>query len=164
MQQSLHLPDIECLTAFVAAPEAGSFNAAGQRLHRDANRCIPAGRAIHSRLSLAWRLLERSTRRSGTYGGRGGLSLHRVRPLLQELIAAGQETERFSDGEPRGRLRLAFTWQLWPNVKLMSLHYRVSRDVCRRCRSTLSQIASWILSVKTSISQFVWAFCRTRGW
>jgi DNA-binding GntR family transcriptional regulator/DNA-binding transcriptional LysR family regulator len=37
----------------------------------------------------------------------GDVYLRRIRPLLQELVAAGQETERFSDGAPRGKLRLA---------------------------------------------------------
>jgi DNA-binding transcriptional LysR family regulator len=104
MQQSARLPDIESLTAFVAVAEEGSFNAAGQRLNRDAT--VVSRRVQSLEESLGVRLLERSTRRTALTEA-GEVYLHRVRPLLQELMAAGQETERFSDGEPRGRLRLA---------------------------------------------------------
>lgn len=132
MQQSLHLPDIECLTAFVAVAEAGSFNAAGQRLHRDAT--VVSRRVSSLEEILGVRLLERSTRRTALTEA-GEAYLHRVRPLLQELIAAGQETERFSDGEPRGRLRLALPgsfgrmWLMSLLVEFRETFAAVSLDV-----------------------------------
>ena len=104
MQQLSPLPDIESLTAFVAVAEDGSFNAAGRRLHRDATVVSRRVQNLEQRLGV--RLLERSTR-SVALTEAGEIYLQRIRPLLQGLMTAGQETERFSNGEPQGRLRLA---------------------------------------------------------
>lgn len=104
MQQLNALPDPDMLAAFIAVAEEGSFNAAGRRLDRDAT--VVSRRVQNLEQMLGVRLLERSTRRV-VLTEAGDAYFRRVRPLLQELLAAGAETERFSDGEPRGRLRLA---------------------------------------------------------
>jgi DNA-binding transcriptional LysR family regulator len=104
MQQLTSLPDIESLTAFVAVAEDGSFNAAGRRLGRDAT--VVSRRVQHLEQRLGVRLVERSTR-SIALTEAGQSYLRHIRPLLRDLINAGQEAERYSSGEPRGRLRLA---------------------------------------------------------
>jgi DNA-binding transcriptional LysR family regulator len=104
MQQSAPLPDIESLAAFVAVAEEGSFYAAGQRLNRDAT--VVSRRVQSLEDSLGARLLERSPRKTALTEA-GEVYLRRIRPLLQELMAAGQETEQFSSGAPQGRLRMA---------------------------------------------------------
>jgi DNA-binding transcriptional LysR family regulator len=104
MQQSDYLPDAETLAAFAAVADEGSFNAAGLRLGRDATVISRRVQALEQNLGV--RLLERSTRRV-VLTEAGVLYLGRIRPLMRGLLAAGQETASFSDGEPRGRLRLA---------------------------------------------------------
>lgn len=104
MQQPDAVPDTEALAAFIAVAEEGSFSAAGHRLHRDAT--VISRRVQNLEQGLGVRLVERSTRRV-VLTEAGDLYLARIRPLLGGLLAAGQEAGRFTDGEPRGRLRLA---------------------------------------------------------
>lgn len=132
MQQSSRLPDIENLTAFVAVAEEGSFNAAGRRLKRDST--VVSRRVQTLEEGLGARLLERSTRRV-VLTEAGEVYLQRIRPLLQEIIAAGQETEQFSHGEPRGRLRLALPgsfgriWLMPLLVEFLETHPTITLDV-----------------------------------
>ncbi|PTQ10169.1 transcriptional regulator [Sphingomonas oleivorans] len=104
MQQFDALPDIEALHAFIAVAEEGSFNAAGHRLNRDATIISRRVQALEQGLGV--RLIERSTRRVSLTEA-GEVYLGHVRPLLHNLLAAGREAGRFTEGEPRGRLRLA---------------------------------------------------------
>jgi DNA-binding transcriptional LysR family regulator len=132
MQQSPRLPDIENLTAFIAVAEEGSFNAAGRRLNR--NSTVISRRVQTLEDGLGARLVERSTRRIALTEA-GEAYLQRIRPLLQELSAAGQETERFSHGEPRGRLRLALPgsfgriWLMPLLVEFLESHPTITLDV-----------------------------------
>lgn len=104
MQQSDYLPNAETLTALAAVADEGSFKAASRRLGRDATVISRRVQALEQ--SLGVRLFERSTRRV-VLTEAGEQYLGRVRPLLRDLLAAGQEAGRLSDGEPCGRLRLA---------------------------------------------------------
>ncbi|KAA1184894.1 LysR family transcriptional regulator [Rhizobium tropici] len=131
MQQSF-LPDIESLTAFVAVAEDGSFNAAGRRLGRDAT--VVSRRVQNLEQHLGVRLLERSTR-SIALTEVGQIYLQQIRPLLQGLMSAGQEAERYSNGEPRGRLRLALPgsfgrmWLMPLLVEFLDAYDGVTLDV-----------------------------------
>jgi DNA-binding transcriptional LysR family regulator len=132
MQELTRLPELDALAAFIAVAESGSFMSAGQRLSRDAT--VVSRRVQMLEQSLGVRLLERSTRRVVlTEAGEG--YLNRIRPLLQGLMAAGQETERFSDGAPRGRLRLALPgsfgrmWLMPMLVEFRQRHPAVTLDV-----------------------------------
>lgn len=132
MQQSDTIPDIEALAAFIAVAEGGSFNAAGHRLHRDAT--VVSRRVQTLEQSLGVRLVERSTRRV-VLTEAGDLYLSQIRPLLGGLLAAGQEAGRFTDGEPRGRLRLALPgsfgrmWLMPMLVEFLEAYPGVALDV-----------------------------------
>jgi DNA-binding transcriptional LysR family regulator len=132
MQELDALPDTETLAAFVAVAEEGSFNAAGHRLNRDAT--VISRRVQNLEQSLGVRLVERSTRRVALTEA-GEVYLGRVRPLLRSMLAAGQEAGRFSDGEPRGRLRLALPgsfgrmWLMPMLVDFLNAYPGVTLDV-----------------------------------
>ncbi|MFS8113767.1 LysR family transcriptional regulator [Rhizobium jaguaris] len=118
--------------AFIAVAEEGSFSAACHRVNRDAT--VVSRRIQNLEQSLGVRLLERSTRKVVVTEA-GEAYLQRIRPLLRELLVAGQETERFSDGEPQGRLRLALPgsfgrmWLMPLLVEFLDTHPRVTLDV-----------------------------------
>ena len=132
MQQSDALPDIESLIALVAVAEGASFKAAGRRLGRDATVVSRRVQNLEQRLGV--RLLERSTR-SITLTEAGFAYLQQIRPLLQGLASAGREAERYSSGEPRGRLRLALPgsfgrmWLMPLLVEFLDAYPGVTLDV-----------------------------------
>lgn len=102
MQQSI-LSDLNELVAFVALADTGSFAAAGRQLGRDPTAISRRLSAMEGRMGV--RLAERSTRKVVlTEAGR--TYLERIRPLLNDLQAAGRETVAFADGEARGHLRI----------------------------------------------------------
>lgn len=128
MQQSL-FSDLNELAAFVALADMGSFTAAGRQLGRDATAISRRLSAMEARLGV--RLAERSTRKVMlTEAGR--TYLERIRPLMNELQAAGQEAVAFADGEARGHLRITMPGnfgRLWLTpliVDFMRAHPRVT--------------------------------------
>lgn len=102
MQQSL-LSDLNELAAFVALADTGSFAAAGRQLGRDPTAVSRRLSAMEARLGV--RLAERSTRKV-VFTEAGRTYLDRIRPLLHDLQAAGQEAVAFADDEARGHLRI----------------------------------------------------------
>lgn len=95
--------DFEELTAFVAVAEAQSFVKAASTLARDASVLSRRVSQLEARLGV--RLLARTTRRVALTEV-GAAYYQRVRSLLDQLEAAGQEASDFA-GSPRGLLRVA---------------------------------------------------------
>ncbi|WP_144637665.1 LysR family transcriptional regulator [Bordetella genomosp. 13] len=131
MQQSL-FSDLNELVAFVALADTGSFSAAGRQLGRDPTAISRRLSAMEKRMGV--RLAERSTRKVAlTEAGR--TYLERIRPLLQELQAAGRETTAFADGEARGHLRITLPGtfgRMWLTpliVEFLRAHPRVTIEV-----------------------------------
>lgn len=102
MQESL-ISDLNELAAFVALADTGSFAAAGRLLGRDPTAISRRLSAMEARIGV--RLAERSTRKVALTEA-GVTYLKRIRPLLDELQAAGTEAFSFADGEARGHLRI----------------------------------------------------------
>lgn len=101
MQQSSKLSEVR---AFIALVEAGSFTAAGKLLGRDPTVLSRRVQALEGRIGI--RLAQRNSR-AVTLTEAGAAYFSRVKTLLLELEAADHEMAAFSNGEPRGHLRVA---------------------------------------------------------
>jgi len=130
MQQSL-FSDLNELAAFVALADTGSFAAAGRQLGRDPTAVSRRLSAMEARLGV--RLAERTTRKVALT--EAGLTyLDRIRPLLNELQAAGSEAVAFADGDPHGHLRITLPGSfssLWLTpliVEFLRAHPKVTID------------------------------------
>jgi DNA-binding transcriptional LysR family regulator len=104
MQLSKDRRDLDDIEAFVAIAEEGSFTRAARRLGRDATILSRRLKALETRLGV--RLIERTTR-TASLTESGQIYLERLRPALRALDEADREASSYSEGYPRGHLRLA---------------------------------------------------------
>jgi DNA-binding transcriptional LysR family regulator len=104
MQLSGDRRDLADIATFVAIAEEGSFTRAARRLGRSATILSRRLKSLEERLGV--RLIERTTR-TAVLTEAGHSYLERLRPALQALDEADREATSYSEGKPRGHLRLA---------------------------------------------------------